>query len=196
MTRSTIYLSAGSFFCLFFCSWWIYKSFPETGFFGVGNEKCRVQFHQWYSGRCVITRFKDDRSQGKTILSEGLFTHPFAVIPGPDSRSLICFSRLDTTFAVFAVEIQRRPSGEVKIADRFKQVVDFTEFPVRTCTTHEVDFVADLIGKTELSQLSKYVYGGVKSETQRANLARFLRRATTMPDLREPNARPQFLPES
>lgn len=136
--------------------------------------------------------------RGKAVLRAGLFTHPFAVIPGQDRNVLICFSELDTTYAVFAIDLKSIQPNGVSIPSTLSETVDFSQLSLRACTKSEVAFIDNFVRSTDLPELSRYVYGGLHSEIQRAEFLCFLVLATSENNWRDPqlkDAKPQILPE-
>jgi hypothetical protein len=124
------------------------------------NRSCKVEFCQWYSGRCVLSYYENGVCVGTAEMDMGAFTHPWMAFPGQDGKSVIFFSELDTTSAVFTVDFTKWNPQGVAIPDRLQDVVNRSDFEVRACTKKEVNYVADYIAMAKLTTLSDLRGGG------------------------------------
>lgn len=179
--------------------WWIYISWPVASVKLSEGRSCRMQFHQWYTGRCVLSYYENSTCLGTTKLALGLFTHPWAVFPGPEGKSAVCLSWLDNTYTAFAVDYSKGRRKKVVIPDKLQEAVDESDFEVRACSRREVEFVADFIRTTDSQLLSSVLRGGLEPNESREDVLRFLRWATEPNNYRDPvlkGAKPQILPEN
>jgi energy-coupling factor transporter transmembrane protein EcfT len=180
-----------------FLLWWTSISRPVAILVLSESRRCTMHFHQWSTGNCVLSCEENGARIGKAKLSTGLFTHPWAVFPGPAGKSVVCFSWLDTTYAVFAFDLTNSNSQGVDVPEKLRNVVDHSTFKVRACTKGEVAFVADFI-RTNNSTLSGLSRWGLTSQESRDNALLFLKLATTRNDWKDQvlkDAWPQILPE-
>ncbi len=162
-------------------SWWLIKAARVWQVALTENSYCRVHFYCWYSGDCTLDFYRDGAHVGRTVLGRGLFTHPWAVFPGPDGQSVVCFSWLDATFAAFTVDLRQRTDAAVPRV--LEEAVERSDFPVRACTHVEVEFVADLIADAEPSHWASHLYvDELPADLERDRCQSFLRLAT-MPNL-------------
>lgn len=179
-----------------FSFWWASISRPVADISLSQGRHCKMQFHQWYTGKCVLSCYEDGVRIGKATLTTGFFTHPWAMFPGPDGKSVVCFSWLDTTYAAFTVDLAKRNPEGVTIPRKLGGTVDFSNFDVRACSTGEVEFVANFIRTAgpNLFNLSRW---GLRSPQSKENALLFLKLATTPNDWNDPvlkDAKPQILP--
>ena len=179
-----------------FFLWWISISRPVAELSLAQGRHCKMQFHQWWTGKCVLTCDENGGRLGTATLATGLLTHPWAAFPGPDGSTVICFSRLDTTYAAFTVDVTKRNPKGATIPRKLEMTVDFSNFDVRACSADEVAFVANLIRASppSLSNLSRW---GFSSPQSRENALSFLKFATTRYDANDAvlkEAKPQILP--
>jgi len=178
-----------------FLIWWVSISRPVAELSLPQKLHCRMQFHRWWTGKCVLSCEENGVRAGTTTLATGLFTHPWAAFPGPGGNTVICFSRLDNTYAVFTVDVAKRNPKGVSIPPKLEGTVDFSNFEVRACSTDEVAFVANLI-RTAAPSLSNLSRWGLSSPQSREDALLFLKLATTRYDENDPvlkEARPQIL---
>ena len=166
------------------------------------NRRCTLEFCRWYSGGCVLTCYQNSACTGTVDLVSGLLEHPWAMFPGPDGNTVICFSRLDTTYAAFAVDMTK-PNDDpqftrLHLQVRVEPVIERSDFLVRACTAKEVEHVRQYIQTAGLSILAKSVKGGVSDEGRR-NLLAVVTWSTTPYNWKDPVAklaRPQILPRN
>jgi hypothetical protein len=187
------------FFIVIPVLWWFYISSPVVNVSLSKNSYCKMQFNQWYTGRCMLYYYEDSVCIGRVKLGLGLFTHPLAVFPGSDGKTVVCFSRLDTTYAAFTVDFSKRIQQGTHIPAKLQDAVNYSNFEVRACTRQEVNFVADYIRTVDSNLLAKHLIGGETSEQSRANALLFLRYSTEEHNWHDPvleNAYPQILPEN
>jgi hypothetical protein len=189
------------FAALLLC-WWLTKSARFSQVMLSEHAYCKVHFYYWRSGNCTLDFYRDGVRVGGTTLGRGLFTHPWAVFPGPAGQSVICFSWLDTTFAAFSVDLRQRPEQKdnsgVQVPPALAEAVNRSDFPVRACTPAEVLFVADLIARATPSSWASHLYvDEVAPDQEKQRCLSFLRLATTPGLWRDPSlhgAPPQILP--
>lgn len=180
-----------------FLFWWASISRPVAYPALSQSRHCKMQFHQWYTGRCVVSFYENGVRVGTATLSTGLFTHPWAMFPGPAGTSVVCFSWLDTTYAAFTVDFARRNERGVSIPRKLRDAVDYSDFDVRACTTDEVAFVANFIRTASPDALFGLSRWGRTTVEPKENDLLFLKLATNPYDSRDPvlkDARPQILP--
>ncbi len=186
-------------------SWggWLFKSAHSWRVELSEHDECVVRFYEWRSGNCLLEFYHDGTRLGGTTLDRGLLSHPWAVFPGPDGQSVICFSSLDLTFAAFSVDLRSRPvpgaSGDgVAVPRDLDEAVIRSDFPVRACTPAEVAFVADLIAQASPSRWASHLsVDALPPEAERDRCLSFLRLATTPNLWRDPSlhgAPPHILP--
>ena len=181
---------------------WTYFSIPIGHLALSKDRQCKLEFHQWYTGRCILSYYENNVCVGTVRLHSDFFNNPIAFFPGPDGNSVICFSFLDTTYAVFTVDLSTRNSREggnslqLRVPD--EPVVDRSDFKVRACTAKEVDFVSQYIQTVDLSTLANLVRGGATQNT-RKNMLTHLTWATNQNNWQDPvlkYAKPQIMPEN
>ena len=108
---------------------------------------------------------------GTVDLVSGMLEHPWAIFPGPDGNTVVCLSRLDTTYAAFTVDVTK-PNDDPRF-DRLhlrapvEPVIKRSDFLVRACTAKEVEFVRQFIQTIGLSTLAVSVKGGVTAERRK-----------------------------
>ena len=179
--------------------WGRVSSFPTARVTLSANRRCTLEFHRWYSGRCVLSCYENGVCVGTTRLCTGWLTDPIAFFPGPNENTVVCFSWGDTTDAAFTVDLTgRHPSGAA-IPTRLADVVDWSAFEVRACTRREVDFTVHYIKTADQTDLARLSRMGSGSEQVRADLLKFLLWATGERDYRDPvlkDAIPQLMPEN
>ena len=117
--------------------------------------------------------YQNDVRTGTADLVSGMLEHPWAMFPGPDGYTVVCFSRLDTTYAAFTVEVTK-PNDDPRFTRLHLQVpvepvIERSDFLVRACTGKEVDFIRQYVQTTDLGILAKSVKGGLTAE-RRQNL--------------------------
>ena len=150
----------------------------------------------------MLSCYQDGVRTGTAELINGLFEHPWAMFPGPDGDTVICFSILDTTYATFTVDVTK-PNDDPRFARLHlrvpvEPVVERSDFLVRACTVKEVDYLAEYIKTTDLKTLSKSLRGGASTET-REDLLTYLAWSTTPYNWKVPVskfAKPQILPRN
>jgi len=181
---------------------WIYFSLPVAHLSFSKDRRCEMEFHQWYTGRCILSYYENDVPVGTVRLHSDFFDNPIAFFPGPDGRSVICFSFLDTTYAAFTVDFTKRNQKGVYVPLLLRvpdePVVDHSDFEVRACTAKEVAFVGHYIKTVDLATLSNLVRNGTTPET-REDMLRHLAWSTHLPDRGDPvlkYAKPQILSEN
>ena len=134
------------------------------------NRRCTLEFCRWYSGGCVLSCYQNDVCTGTVDLVSRLLEHPWAMFPGPDGYTVVCFSRLDTTYAAFTVDMTK-PNDDPRFTRLHLQVpvepvIERSDFMVRACTAKEVEFVRQYVQTVELNTLGMSVKGGVTAETR------------------------------
>ena len=185
-------------------AFWSYLSI-SVGRLALSKERrCELVFHEWLTGRCVLSYYENGICLGKVRLNNDIFITPQAFFPGPDGKSVVCLSWPDTFYAAFTVDFTKRNDKGVIIPPRLQlpgqEAVDFSNFEVRACTRKEVDFVYNYIKTVDLNTLSHLVRWsewGTTEET-REGMLRCLIWATTPRDYRDPvlkYAAPLILPE-
>ena len=134
------------------------------------NRRCTLEFCRWYSGSCVLSCYQHDVCTGTVHLVSGLFEHPWAMFPGPDGNTAVCFSRLDTTYAAFTLEVTKSNNdpcfARLHLQAPAEPVLKRSDFLVRACTIKEVEFVRQYIQTADLDTLAKSLKGGVTAETR------------------------------
>ena len=168
------------------------------------DRSCKLEFHQWDSGRSVLSYYEHEVRVGTVTLNNDLFNDPIAMFPGPNDASVICLSWPDTFDAAFTVDFSKRSNEGMPIPERLRldgqEAVDFSNFNVRACTPNEVASVRSFIERTDLKTYASYTrYGeAAANEESRKHMLRFLTLATSPNDWRDPvlmNAAPLLLPE-
>ena len=147
------------------------------------DRYCRLQFHEWNSGRAVLSYYEKGALVGRVQLNNDLFNDPLAMFPGPDGHSVVCLSWPDTFDTAFTVDFSKYNREGVKIPERLRlggqEVVDFSNFEVRACTTAEVNFVRHFIEGTDLKTLGLCTrWGSPATEDTRKYTLHFLGWAT------------------
>lgn len=164
------------------------------------NRLCTLEYCRWYSGGCVLSCYQNEVCTGTVDLVSGLLEHPWAMFPGRDGNTVICFSRLDTTYAAFTVEVTK-PNDDPQFARlhlqvRVEPVIERSDFVVRACTAKEVQFVRQYVQTTDLGTLARSVKGGLTAE-KRHNLLTVVAWSTGVygpGETVDKNAHPQILP--
>ena len=178
--------------------WVRISSFPAARLALSADRRCTLEFHRWYSGRCVLSCYEHGSCVGTTRLSSGWLTDPIAFFPGPDENTVLCFSWGDTTDAAFTVDFTERHRSGAAIPKRLADVVDWSAFGVRACTRREVDFTAHYLKTVDQQELAHRSRMDSGSAQVRADLLKFLLWATGERDYQDPilkDAIPQLLPE-
>ena len=182
--------------------WFWISRFPQADVQLSDNRRCTLQWHRWYSGSTVLSCYQNGARTGTTELINGLFEHPWAMFPGPDGNTVVCFSILDMTYATFAVDVTK-PNNDPKFTQLHlrvpvEPVLERSDFLVRACTAEEVKLVAEYIKTTDSRTLARSVRGGVSAET-REDLLTYLTWSTTPYNSKDPVlkfAKPQILPRN
>jgi hypothetical protein len=179
---------------------WIYISIPVAHVSLSKNSHCKLEFHQLLTGKCILSYYVAGTCMGTTTLHSDLLNNPLACFPGPDEKSVICLSDLDTFQAAFTVDFTKRNNKGTAIPPRLQEpgqeAVDHSDFEVRACTYEEVDFVKQYIKTVDLSTLSNCIRWGARPET-RQGVLKFLIYATTPNNWQDPvlkDAHPLMLP--
>jgi hypothetical protein len=184
--------------------WWA-KVSMQVAHVTLSNDRyCTLQFHQWYTGKSILSYFENGTCVGVVQLNNDLFNDPLAMFPGPDGLSVVCLSWPDTFDAAFTVDFSKRSHDGVPIPKRLRldgqEAVDFSNFKVRACTPKEVEFVRHYIETADLKTFANCTRWGnsAATEEQRANTLRFLTWAISPNNWQDPilkNAKPLILPE-
>jgi hypothetical protein len=168
--------------CAFILAWWVYISVPVAHLSFSKDRYCTLEFHQWSTGRCVLSYDENGVCVGTVRLHSDLLNNPIAFFPGPDGESVVCLSDLDTMGVAFIVDFSKRDRNGVVIPERLRdpgeESVDRSDFEVRACTRKEVDFVAQYIKTTDPKTLSNLVRWGTTAPQTRENMLNFLKFAT------------------
>jgi hypothetical protein len=182
-----------------FLSFWVYIS-SQVAHLSLSKDRyCKMQFHQWYTGRCVLSYFDNGICLGTVILDNGFLTDPWAIFPGPDGKSVVCLSELDLTDAAFTVNFTKCSNQGVTIPMGLQDAVDRSDFEVRACTRKEVNFVENFIKTADSSVVAGCLRGGLTPSYTREDWVNYFRCATSPNDWRDPvlkDAKPQILPEN
>lgn len=109
------------------------------------SRYCNWKLNQWYSGRCELSYYEDRVCKGRLRVHKGLLEWPTAVFPGPDDQRLICIYEMDTTVAVFTIELNQRSEQGAVPPSRLRSIVLFSNFTVRACTHDEVVYLRDYL---------------------------------------------------
>jgi hypothetical protein len=155
------------------------------------DRYCKLEFHQWYSGQSILSYYEKGTRIGFVKLNNDFLNDPLAMFPGPDGKSVVCLSWPDTFDAAFTVSFSTYSKKGVVIPDRLKldgqEAVDFSNFPVRACTTREVEFVRHFIQNADDKTLISCLRWQVPESTaeKRADTLRFLAWATSPNDWRD-----------
>jgi hypothetical protein len=185
-------------------AWWAKVSTEVAHVTFSNNRYCKLQFHQWNTGRSVLSYYENGICIGVVQLNNDLFNDPLAMFPGPDGQSVVCLSWPDTYNAAFTVDFSKRSPGGMPIPKRLQlysqEAVDFSNFKVRACTPEEVDFVRDYIKRVDLKTFASCTRWGASgaTEDQREDALRFLTWATSPNNWQDPilkDAVPLILPE-
>lgn len=181
-----------AYFCALYLAGWIYVSIPVSHFSFSKDRYCKMEFHQWLTGRCVLSYYENSVCVGTVRLHSDLLNNPVAFFPGMDGESVVCFSYLDTTWAAFTVDFTKQDNNGVVIPERLRdpgqEAVDRSDFEVRACTRKEVNFVEQYIKTVDSNTLSNLVIRGSTAPETRRNLLTFLVMASDM--------KPQMPPEN
>jgi len=126
-----------------------------------------MEFHQWYTGNCILSYYETGACGGIVHIHSTLLDNPLAVFPGPDGKSAICISYTDLYYAVFTVDFTEVDKNGIVVPKEFQDswdegLVDFSNFKVRACTWAEVDFVEKYIQTTDINTLANSVRWGLK----------------------------------
>lgn len=122
------------------------------------------------------------------------------MFPGPDGNTVVCLSRLDTTYAAFTVDVTK-PNDDpqftwLHLQARVEPVIERSDFLVRACTGKEVEFIRHYIETVDLGTLAKSVKGGATADT-RQNILTVVAWSTGVygpHDTVDKDAHPQILP--
>lgn len=133
---------------------------------------------------------------------KGLLEWPIAVFPNADEASLMCLYELDTTIAVFIIDLTKRNNDGVTPPPRLRDTVSFSNFEVRACTKAEVAYAREYIS-TNADMLRKRIFAlhaAREPEQLKKNLLYALALGTTPNEERDVTLRgysqPQILPEN
>jgi hypothetical protein len=163
---------------------------------------CRWQLNQWYNGRCVLSYYEGAACKGVVRTRKGLFEWPVAIFAGPDAHSVICLYELDTTVAVFTIELSKQSSEGIPPPQRLQDLVLHSNFRTRACTKAEVTYLRNHISSTKdpLWRNAFAIFGSkVDPEQGRQGLLRTLDMGTIPYEERDPTwrdySKPQIQPE-
>jgi hypothetical protein len=183
-------------------SFWIMISSKVVGFSMAENTECRWQLNQWHTGRCVFSYYENGARKGVLRTYKGLFERPVAVFPGSDNQSVICIYELDTTIAVFTIELSKADSAGIAAPQSLKDTILFSNFRVRACTKAEVAYLRNHISSTRgpLWRNAFAIFGSkVDPEQARQSLLRALDMGTIPQEERKGEwlyySHPQIVPE-
>jgi len=181
---------------------WSYMSIPVAQISLSENRHCSLVFHEFLTGKCVLSYYKNNTRVGTVVLHSDLLNNPLAIFPGPDGQTVVCLSDLDTFQAAFTIDLTNQNNNGVAIPDWLRkpdqEAVDRSDFLVRACTKNEVEFVANYIKTANMASLSNCVRWGASRETREA-YREFLICATTPHDWRDSllkHASPLMLPQN
>jgi hypothetical protein len=141
---------------LLFGIWALVSSKVVRFSFG-NNRECRWELNQWYNGRCVLSYYENGVRKGFVRTAKGPFTWPTAVFPGPDDQTVICIYELDTTIAVFTIELTGQSIADIPPPQSLGNTVLFSNFRVRACSKSEVAYLKNFIS-TNPGPLWKYAF--------------------------------------
>jgi len=169
---------------------------------GPGRD-CKWQLNHWCTGRCLFSYYEHGVCKGTVRTCKGLFEWPGAVFAGLDGESVICIYELDTTVAVFTIDLTKRNSAGISPPKSLTDTVLFSNFAVRACTKAEVAYVKRYISVNS-DVLFKRTFAlndsNVAPERLKKNLLNALALGTTPNEEREVSWRqysqPQILPEN
>jgi hypothetical protein len=194
-------LVAAALLAVLLFAWWADVSRQVAHVTFSKDRYCKLQFHQWYSGRSILSYYENGACVGHVQLNNDLFNDPLAMFPGPDGRSVVCLSWPDTFDAAFTVDFSKRSSAGCTIPERLRlegqEAVDFSNFEVRACTTKEVEFVRRFIRNADLKTLGDCIRNKATEEARQDTLT-FLAWATSPNNWTDPvlkNAAPLLLPD-
>jgi hypothetical protein len=147
-------------------AFWFYVSIPVARVELSKDTYCRMEFHQWQTGNCILSYYENGVRAGIVGIHSTLLDNPLAVFPGPDGMSAICISWTDTYYAMFTVDFTRADKNGFVVPKEFQDswdegLVDFSNFKVRACTWTEVDFVKNYIQTSNFNTLANSVRGGL-----------------------------------
>jgi hypothetical protein len=193
-----------AFLPMMLIGWWAEVSMEVAHVTFSRDRYCKLQFHQWSTGKSILSYFDRGSCVGVVELNNDLFDDPLAMFPGPGGMSIVCLSWPDTFDGAFTVDLSEYSHDGVHIPPRLRlegqRAVDFSNFKVRACTAKEVEFVRHYIETVDLKTFASCTRWGSSgaTEKQRAATLRFLTWATSPNDWRDPilkDAKPLILPE-
>jgi hypothetical protein len=109
------------------------------------NSYCEWRLNEWFTGKSVLSHYRQGAYTGTVRMNKGLFESPTAMFRGLQANTVICIYILDTTIAVFVVDFTPPPAIQTA-PDSLRETVVSSNFPVRACTKAEVAYL-----KTEIS---------------------------------------------
>jgi hypothetical protein len=163
--------------------------------------ECTWQLNQWYSGRSVLSCYEQGVRKGVMRASKGLFDWPIAAFPGPLPNTVIAIHELDTTVAVFTIDLTRPNVKGISPPVALASTVLFSNFKVRPCTQGEVRYLRDYISHLSSPCNSTFPLNDCRAdpETLKRGLLRAVDMGTIPNDQRTGDfrydAQPQILPE-
>jgi hypothetical protein len=117
---------------------------------GEGREG-KWQLNQWYTGRCLFSYYENGVFKGNVRTFKGPFEWPVAVFPGLTAETVICIYELDTTIAVFTIDLTKRNTTGIPPPKSLAETVLFSNFEVRACTKAEVAYLNQYISANALA---------------------------------------------
>lgn len=117
---------------------------------GEGREG-KWQVNQWYTGRCLFSYYENGVRQGTVRTRKGFFEWPLAVFPGATGTTVICIYALDTTIAVFTIDLTKRNAAGIPPPSSLAETVLFSNFQVRASSKAEVTYLKEYISANALT---------------------------------------------
>ena len=124
---------------------WVAISSKVIHFSLAKDREYRWELNRWYSGRCMFSYYEGGVRRGVVRTYKGLFEWPIAVFPGPDVESVICLYELDTTVAVFVIDLTKQSATGIPPPERLRDTVLYSNFGTRACTKAEVAYLRNYI---------------------------------------------------
>jgi hypothetical protein len=112
-----------------------------------GGE-CKWELNRWLSGKCVFSYYEEGNCKGEMTTYRGLFERPVGVFPGPNPKVVIGIYELDTTVAVFAIDLTDQDVAGIAPPERLRGTVLFSNFRTRACTGAEVVYLKNYISSS------------------------------------------------
>jgi hypothetical protein len=166
------------------------------------TDQGKWQLNQWYSGKCLLSYYEGPTYKGSTRTAKGLFEWPIAAFPGLTPGTVICIYKLDTTVAVFAIDLTRRSDAGIEPPKSLKDTVLFSNFETRACTKAEVDHLNKHItdNPSTLSETIFALWNSKSPEQLRQDLLYAVSLGTIPNEERntelKDKSQPQILPEN